>query len=433
MTHSKEESSRGFPLTSIEHFAKLSLNERVNMKGKVRTHETCPICKTAFENDKHLGFICKEHQTRPKKLFIDIYWSGKRRRLHADNYNQPIESYSMALRVLERVDTEIKKGSFDPTNYKKEDYKKFYISNLLDSFLEYKLTGPEKIAPSYRRNFKRFVRISKEHFGINDIRDLRKRDIMEFHAYLDKAYSHYSQKSFKNVLDFFKSFMNYQKDMEIVAIVPSFPKIHVQKPEIITLSPASVQRLYSNVPDADKPIFTFLLLSGMRLSEGRSLKVKDVSIETGLITVRSTFSQGIYREIRKGKASKPAIIPIHPELLPYLTDRVEGNLPEAFVFINKFGEHYKESTFRKIWYKVRDATGIDKSVAFKDATRHSAATNLLDAGVPIYSVSKLLGHSSVKVTEAYYAHTDVHKRKIDIEHLSLVPEEKVVKLKAKNG
>ena len=38
------------------------------------------------------------------------------------------------------------------------------------------------------------------------------------------------------------------------------------------------------------------------------------------------------------------------------------------------------------------------------AFRHTFATDLLSRGIPIEDVSALLGHRSVRITEAYYSH-----------------------------
>ena len=47
--------------------------------------------------------------------------------------------------------------------------------------------------------------------------------------------------------------------------------------------------------------------------------------------------------------------------------------------------------------------GLNERLNFH-SLRHTFATHLLQAGIPIYEVSKLLGHSSVKVTEVYSHH-----------------------------
>lgn len=60
------------------------------------------------------------------------------------------------------------------------NWKKFCVEKLLDGFLESKLTGNKPIAPSYVRHYKRYVGIAKDYFGITDVRDLRKLDIVSY-------------------------------------------------------------------------------------------------------------------------------------------------------------------------------------------------------------------------------------------------------------
>ena len=55
------------------------------------------------------------------------------------------------------------------------------------------------------------------------------------------------------------------------------------------------------------------------------------------------------------------------------------------------------------WRRLRDKVGIDKSVRLHDL-RHFAATRLLDAGVPVRTVSGRLGHSRPATTLNVYAH-----------------------------
>ncbi len=73
---------------------------------------------------------------------------------------------------------------------------------------------------------------------------------------------------------------------------------------------------------------------------------------------------------------------------------------------------------------------MDKSVRLYDAARHSFASQLINSGVSIYSVSQLLGHSSTKITEKYL-HSDLEKLKIDVSNVSL--DEKVTKLAKKKN
>lgn len=52
---------------------------------------------------------------------------------------------------------------------------------------------------------------------------------------------------------------------------------------------------------------------------------------------------------------------------------------------------------------TRDAAGVDERVHFH-SLRHLYASRLLAAGVPLPTVSRLLGHSNPAVTARIYAH-----------------------------
>ena len=49
--------------------------------------------------------------------------------------------------------------------------------------------------------------------------------------------------------------------------------------------------------------------------------------------------------------------------------------------------------------------------------RHTFAAHMLSRGVPIYKVSKILGHSSVVVTEQHYGHLDRRVLSEEMKHI----------------
>jgi|TARA_B100001971_G_scaffold202775_1_gene216922 integrase len=417
-------------LTDIGAISYLLTEESEIMNGTIRAKGKCPVCQGKFTEIKKLGFICPEHQTTPKRFFIDFFNQSQRFKLYSDKQGQILDSYQRAVNLLSRVNNEIENKTFDPTNYLKCELEKFYISKLLDGFLDSKLTGIKPIAPSYVRHYRRYVEIAKEHFGIKDVRDLRKLDVANYQAYVSENYN-FGNKTLKNCLDIFKTFLGYAKEeLELLKIVPPFPKIEVPLPITTWLTPKTQKVVFSYVPDADKPIIAFLMLSGCRPGEGRALKCKDVDLEHGMITISATFSDTVYRQKRKGQGAKAATIPIHQEIFEYIKYRVENNMPEAFVFVNATGRHYSESRLQRLWSVVREEAGLDKSVRLYDAARHSFASQLINSGVSIYSVSQLLGHSSTKITEKYL-HSDLEKLKIDVSNVSL--DEKVTKLAKKKN
>lgn len=394
------------------------------MVGVIRPKGKCPVCQGNFSEIKKLGYICKTDKITPNRFFIDLFYKSKRIKLYSDTQGQPLDTYQRALNLLTHINFELKNHSFDPSKYIKVELEKFYVSNLLDKFLSSKL---DSLAPSYIRAYKLYVNYAKNHFGNIDVRELRKLDIVSYKEHLEKNFT-FSKKMLKNILDHFKTFLRYVKnDLEILNVIPSFPEVEYDHPKINWLSPELQKVVFEAIPDDDKPIIAFLMLSGCRPGEARALKCKDVNLDLGIISISATFSNRIYREKRKGKKSREATIPIHPEIYEYIKDRVVNNLPEAFVFVyKKTGQHYTEDRLKRIWDGVKEKVGLSDEIRLYDATRHSFASQLVNKGVSILSVSRLLGHSSIKMTEKY-AHSDIEKLKIDVSNLSLQRE--VVKLK----
>ncbi len=88
------------------------------------------------------------------------------------------------------------------------------------------------------------------------------------------------------------------------------------------------------------------------------------------------------------------------------------------MFVDRRGRFYTDSKMFRIWEGVRKAGKLDKSLRLYDFTRHSFASNLINSGTSLFKVSKLLGHSSTKMTEKY-THTDVENLRTDLHKLSL--------------
>jgi len=77
---------------------------------------------------------------------------------------------------------------------------------------------------------------------------------------------------------------------------------------------------------------------------------------------------------------------------------------DRLVFTDAVGRPHNPDTVRRAFHELLRATGLPR-VPFH-GLRHSAATALLSAGVPLRVVSDLLGHSGIAITADYYAHVE---------------------------
>lgn len=394
-------------------------------QGTIRAKGECPVCGEKFEEIKGIGFVCLEHKTVPKKLYVDLPWKGDRIRVFSDKTGKSLDSYDRAQEVLKHLHYEISNHAFDPQKYIKAEASKFWTVNLLERFEQYKV---KSLAPGYKAYFSYVVKIAKDYFKSQDVRDIKKLDLINYVEHLEKVYD-WKPKTRKNVMDVFKAFLRYvRNDLEIIDTVPSFPVVEVPDTSFRWVGQKDQASLFEKVPDQHKPIIAFLMLHGCRPGEGRALKCKNIDLEHESITIAATFSGGVYCERRKGRGARILVIPIHPEMCDFLTDRVSSSHPEAFVFVNPVtARPYTEHKLLEVWDRVRTAAGVSKELRLYDASRHSFASQLVNSGVSLFTVSKLLGHSSTKMTEKY-SHANIESMRTELSRLSLKKTETVTRL-----
>ena len=93
---------------------------------------------------------------------------------------------------------------------------------------------------------------------------------------------------------------------------------------------------------------------------------------------------------KRGKTEKPFTIPLLPDAIGIL-EKYQWELP--LISDQKYNDYLKE---------VAQAAGVNRPITSHWA-RHTGATLLLNAGVPMEVVSKVCGHASIKMTEKIYA------------------------------
>lgn len=392
------------------------------MTGAIRTKERCPICGKAFGST----FICNPHKTIPTRFYIDLSWQGTRIKIYSDKHGDPLDSYRRALALHTDIDEEIKEHCFDPLKYLRQEKEQFWAVNLFARFLDAKIAS---LAPSYQKDYKRMTVEASGFFGKKDVRDLRRLHLVDYQNHLEAR--GIRAKYQKNYLDQMKTFLRWcRSDLEILDVVPAFPGVQVPEKPYRWLGQEDQINLVAQIPAEDRPIIEFLMLHGCRPAEGRALRVKDVDLKNETVRIVSTFSGRVLREQRKGRGAKPVLLPLHPECMDFIGNRLREALPGAFVFVNPRNHlAYSQDALGRVWRNLRAKAGISADLRLYDATRHSLATQLRLADVPLPDIKDQLGHSDIRTTMRY-AHGDLRKLRANLEKLSLRKVEKL-EVKAK--
>jgi integrase len=199
----------------------------------------------------------------------------------------------------------------------------------------------------------------------------------------------------------------------------------IENKRVRFLSPEEAGELLAYLKPSNPTIhdMAFLsLFSGMRFGEVKSLKWGAVDLDRNLITIFDA----------KGGKSRTAYMT--PEVKEMLKKREKEN-PEDLVFSTFDGREYTDTptTFRDAVKELKFNEGITdqrQKVVFH-TLRHSYASWLAEAGTDIYTIGKLLGHSTVQMS-ARYAHLGPGAMQEAVKRLpSLIKKEKkgkVVKL-----
>lgn len=158
-----------------------------------------------------------------------------------------------------------------------------------------------------------------------------------------------------------------------------------------------VTRLIAECTPNIRTIVAVLIGTGMRLDEGLHLHWDDIDLEHRLITVH----RGRRGMTKSGKLRR---VPIFDSVLPVLKAMRLSRGTNVMLWPGgKPGKALSQAAVWKPFKRAVDHAGLDERMRIHDL-RHSFASLFLLDGGDIFKLSRILGHSSVVITEKTYAH-----------------------------
>ncbi len=281
------------------------------------------------------------------------------------------------------------------------------------------------------------LRYIKFYGGKTHPKNMGKNEVERFLSYLTEKLNvaAATQKQALNALVFL-----YKRVLDIDlgdGIVPTRSKRRTNLPTVLTQK--EVTRLLDSIEGTHALMVKLLYGCGLRLMECIRLRVKDVDFGQSKIFIRNAKGGKdrvvILPDSLRSDLEKQIdyVIALHNEDLRngfgevYIPDALSRKYTNAskeagwqYVFPAKkmstdprsgkmMRHHAIESTLQKAVKRAVAKAGICKKASCH-TLRHSFATHLLENGVNIRIVQKLMGHSDVKTTEIY---THVMKKDID--------------------
>ena len=277
----------------------------------------------------------------------------------------------------------------------------------------------------YEGIYRNYIR--NANIGLLKLSDIKKLAIQKYYNYLQDEGKSYSQ--IKNLHKLLNKFFNYAESEGYVIKNPC-KGLKIQKDDedeieeedkvIETFSQNEIKILTERLGHSKlRYIIMFALFTGCRQGEILALEEKD--IKNNIIKISKTLRNVKVYDSEKEhhyelKATKPKTrtsrreIPVpdilKPELKKLKKLATEEKLKlgalyneNKLLFPSQTGTYIDAKNLQRSWKRALDKYDIPYRKFH--ALRHTYATALFEKGVNIVTVSKLLGHSTIKTTEIY--------------------------------
>lgn len=290
---------------------------------------------------------------------------------------------SEALKFLSNFNEEMKRR--DELEYTPISLKKFCFEYLKYSEVQH----TEKTHKTYKTTFKYL----QEFFGQIELIDISFNDIEDYITYRMKNPSVYqARKDYINI----SSALNWAIRKEFLIKNPCKKVRKPKPPEKMPLfySKEEYEILINHIKnDEFRDLVMIAVNTGLRQMELICLAWRQINLAQRIIILDNST------HITKSK--KVRMIPMNKNVHETLSKKfnLEKPMPDSFVFAfpgitNRW--RYVQNNMRS---NVR-GSGLNPKLNFH-SLRHTFASWLVQKGVSIYQVSKLLGHSDIKVTQIY--------------------------------
>lgn len=258
----------------------------------------------------------------------------------------------------------------------------------------------DKSISNYQKQLRYLLRYLEAEFQVNQVEEVRSFHIKQF--LVDMADKGRKPQYINDLLKVFKTFFNYMKKEGYIKERPTASIHNMKQPKvkIITFSEDEIRKMlhyyqgrnFLNI--RNRTMIALFFDTGMRLTEVMTLRPEQIREDSIIV---------------HGKGNKERLVPVSAylakALMQYQMVReayFEAKLPERYLFVSKNGRKLTQEAITKVLKKAAADVGVNCNVRVSPHTcRHTFAHLQLKNGLDLYSLSRLMGHESVAITQRY--------------------------------
>ncbi len=250
----------------------------------------------------------------------------------------------------------------------------------------------------------------------------------DFNAFVDKLSLTLSVKTIKDIMNVLKSILKYAEKkykFDFALDLISTPKYETDEITILSKNERLKLENFCIKSGTFRDIGIIICLNtGIRLGEICALTWNDIDLKNKLITINKSL-QRVYKDkkdtkilIDKPKTKKSIRkIPINQKLYKILAEiKLKNNYDGDEFFLTGCKDKYIEP--RNYQYKLKKCFKECNLKNYKfHILRHTFATECIEIGMDIKSLSEILGHATVDITLNKYVHSSFYTKKKFLEKL----------------
>ena len=281
----------------------------------------------------------------------------------------------------------------DPNWHRKqeEEEESPLFSDVFDEFIE-KHVKPNLAASTLSRYSGRGENYLKPFFKGRRVADINQADTVDLVA--DLRSKDLASKTIRNITGLLSSCLSFAQKMGHIKEKPVIENPKVEQPEIKFLTPDEIATF---LEAAEPPIYGMAFLAmqtGMRAGEIFAVHWEDIDFDWNRIRICRNY---VEQKMGVPKSRKGRMVPMTNTLREYLHPRSEK---KGFVFHDDEGVPYHYHRVSNRLKRTFERAGLDEYGGWH-IFRHSYAARLATEGIPLRTIQKLLGHSTITMTERY--------------------------------
>ena len=262
----------------------------------------------------------------------------------------------------------------------------YYISNM-NAIIDFvKILELKRYSKNTVACYQSHIKLAKLHFSDKPLKIISNQDLFEFIYYLvntKKISASYQWQIIGALKLFYKEIYGRNIPFEYLRVK------RLEKKSPVVFGKQEIRWIIECITNLKhKAIISLLYGSGLRIGELLNLKKADIDSERMLVHVRG------------GKGKKDRYTVLSNQVLEILREYYQDYNPQEYIFEGRNHRKYSNVSAGQVFKRTLKKARVSKHATLQ-TLRHSFATHLLEDGIGINHIQKLLGHNNINSTLIY--------------------------------